>query len=89
MDKKSMGSFIAALRKAKGWTQKDLSELLHVSDKTVSRWETGDGAPDLALVPVLAELFGVTATSCCAASASRSKGLRRPRRSARSEKNGC
>ena len=60
MDKKSMGSFIAALRKAKGWTQKDLAELLHVSDKTVSRWETGDGAPDLALVPVLAELFGVS-----------------------------
>ena len=60
MDKKSMGSFIAALRKARGWTQKDLAELLHVSDKTVSRWETGDGAPDLALVPVLAELFGVS-----------------------------
>ena len=60
MDKKSMGSFIAALRKSKGWTQKDLAELLHVSDKTVSRWETGDGAPDLALVPVLAELFGVS-----------------------------
>lgn len=60
MDKKSMGSFIAALRKAKGWTQKDLAALLHVSDKTVSRWETGDGTPDLSLVPVLAELFGVT-----------------------------
>ena len=60
MDKKNMGSFIAVLRKAKGWTQKDLAELLHVSDKTVSRWETGDGAPDLALVPVLAELFGVS-----------------------------
>ena len=60
MDKKSVGSFIAALRKARGWTQKDLAELLHVSDKTVSRWETGDGAPDLALVPVLAELFGVS-----------------------------
>ena len=60
MDRKSIGSFIAALRKAKGMTQKDLAELLHVSDKTVSRWETGDGTPDLALIPVLAEIFGVT-----------------------------
>ena len=41
MDRKSIGSFIAVLRKAKGMTQKDLAELLHVSDKTVSRWETG------------------------------------------------
>ena len=60
MDRKSIGSFIAALRKAKGMTQKDLAMLLHVSDKTVSRWETGDGTPDLALIPVLAEIFGVT-----------------------------
>ena len=60
MDKKSIGAFIAALRKANGMTQKDLAELLHVSDKTVSRWEVGDGAPDLALIPVIAEIFGVT-----------------------------
>ncbi len=60
MDKKSIGSFIAALRRAKGMTQKELAELLHVSDKTVSRWEVGDGAPDLALIPVLAEIFGIT-----------------------------
>lgn len=60
MDKKSIGSFIAALRKAKGMTQKDLAGLLHVSDKTVSRWEVGEGTPDLALIPVLAEVFGVT-----------------------------
>ncbi len=60
MDKKSIGSFIAALRRAKGMTQKELAELLHVSDKTVSRWEVGDGTPDLALIPVLAEIFGVT-----------------------------
>lgn len=41
MDRKSIGAFIAALRKANGMTQKDLAELLHVSDKTVSRWEVG------------------------------------------------
>ena len=37
MDRKSIGAFIAALRKANGMTQKDLAELLHVSDNTVSR----------------------------------------------------
>ena len=39
MEKKTIGGFIAALRKANGMTQKDLAERLNVSDKTVSRWE--------------------------------------------------
>lgn len=60
MEKKTMGSFLAALRKASGMTQKDLAELLHVSDKAVSRWERDECAPDLALIPVIAEIFGVT-----------------------------
>ena len=60
MEKKTIGGFIAALRKANGMTQKELAEQLHVSDKTVSRWERDDGTPDLAVVPVLAEIFGVT-----------------------------
>ena len=60
MEKKTIGGFIAALRKANGMTQKDLAERLNVSDKTVSRWERDDGAPDLAAIPVIAEIFGVT-----------------------------
>ena len=60
MEKKTMGSFLSALRKASGMTQKDLAELLHVSDKAVSRWERDECAPDLALIPVIAEIFGVT-----------------------------
>ena len=60
MEKKTIGGFIAALRKANGMTQKDLAERLDVSDKTVSRWERDDGAPDLAVIPVIAEIFGVT-----------------------------
>lgn len=60
MEHNSLGSFIAALRKASGMTQKDLADRLHVSDKTVSRWERDDGAPDLSVIPVLAEIFGVT-----------------------------
>ena len=54
-----MGSFIAALRHSKGMTQRELAQLLHVSDKPVSRWETGEGAPDLALIPAIAEMDGV------------------------------
>ena len=60
MEKKTIGAFIAVLRKANGMTQKDLAERLNVSDKTVSRWERDDGAPDLSLIPVIAEIFGVT-----------------------------
>lgn len=60
MEKKTIGGFIAALRKASGMTQRDLADRLNVSDKTVSRWERDDGAPDLSLIPVIAEIFGVT-----------------------------
>lgn len=60
MEKKTIGSFIAVLRKANGMTQKELAEMLNVSDKTVSRWERDESAPDLTLIPVIAEIFGVT-----------------------------
>lgn len=60
MEKKTIGGFIAALRKANGMTQKDLADRLNVSDKTISRWERDDGAPDLSLIPVIAEIFDVT-----------------------------
>lgn len=60
MEKKTIGQFIAALRKVNGMTQKELAEQLHVSDKAVSRWERDESAPDLSLIPVIAEIFGVT-----------------------------
>ncbi len=60
MEKRSIGSFIAVLRKAKGLTQKQLAEQLNVSDKAVSRWERDEALPDLTLIPVLADIFGVT-----------------------------
>ena len=60
MEKKSMGSFLTALRKTSGLTQKQLAEKLNVSDKAVSRWERDECAPDLSLIPVLAEIYGVT-----------------------------
>ncbi len=61
MEKKTMGSFIAVLRKANGMTQRELAEKLNVSDKAVSRWERDECAPDLSLIPVIADIFGVTA----------------------------
>lgn len=61
MEKKTMGSFIAVLRKARGMTQRELAEKLNVSDKSVSRWERDETYPDLTLIPIIAELFGVTA----------------------------
>ena len=60
MEKKTIGKFIAVLRKANGMTQKDLADKLFVSDKTVSRWERDECDPDLSLIPAIAELFGIT-----------------------------
>jgi len=60
MEKKTIGTFISALRKANGLTQKQLAEKLNVSDKAVSRWERDEAMPDLTIIPVLAEIFGVT-----------------------------
>ena len=60
MEKKTIGKFISALRKANGMTQKELGEKLFVSDKTVSRWECDECTPELSLIPLIAEIFGIT-----------------------------
>lgn len=41
MDKRAFGAFVAQLRKEKGWTQRELADQLHITDKAVSKWETG------------------------------------------------
>ncbi len=58
--KKSIGQFIAALRKANGMTQQDIADRLNISNKAVSRWERDECAPDISLIPSLAELLGVS-----------------------------
>ncbi|MDD6800428.1 MAG: helix-turn-helix transcriptional regulator [Firmicutes bacterium] len=60
MAKNSIGQFIAALRKASGMTQQEVADRLNVSNKAVSRWERDECAPDLSVIPALAEMFGVT-----------------------------
>ena len=62
IDKKKFGAFISELRKEKGYTQKELAEKLFISDKAISKWETGVSIPDTALLIPLAELLDVTVT---------------------------
>ena len=61
MDIEKIGQFIAALRKSKGLTQQEVADRLGVTDKTVSKWECGNGLPDITAIPAIAELFEVTA----------------------------
>lgn len=60
MDAKATGLFITELRKQKGLTQKILAELLKVTDKAVSRWETGKGLPETSLLKPLSDILGVS-----------------------------
>lgn len=62
IDRRKFGAFLSALRKEKGFTQKELAERLYISDKAVSKWETGVSFPDTALLIPIADLFGVTVT---------------------------
>lgn len=60
MDQRKIGAFLKALRKEQGLTQEQLAELLHVSGRTVSRWETGSNMPDIGMLVELAEQFDVS-----------------------------
>ena len=51
---------IATLRTQSGWTQLELAEKLHYSDKAVSKWERGESIPDAYVLLKLSEIFGVT-----------------------------
>ncbi len=62
LDKEAFGMFLAALRREKGLTQRQLAGMLFVSDKAVSKWERGLSIPDPALLIPLAEALGVTVT---------------------------
>ena len=55
-----MGSFLAALRKAKGMTQQEVADRLNVSNKTISKWERDEGCPEIMMLPLIAELYSVT-----------------------------
>ena len=60
MDAPTFGAFLAETRRARGLTQRDLAERLHVTDKAVSRWERGVGLPDINTLEPLADALGLT-----------------------------
>lgn len=59
MDQVKTGKLIRSLRQQKSLTQLALAEMLGVSDKAVSKWERGCGAPDISLLPLLSQALGV------------------------------
>ncbi len=60
MTEREVGSRIAALRKEKNMTQSELADALGVSDKTVSKWETGGGYPDITMLSQISDRFDVS-----------------------------
>lgn len=60
MDAVKTGTLLRRLRQEKGMTQKETAQSLHISDKTVSKWETGHGCPDISMLQALSALFGVS-----------------------------
>ncbi len=60
MDYKKTGNFLKALRKECGYTQDDVAKKLMVSPKTISRWECGDGLPDINIISNVASIYNVT-----------------------------
>ena len=58
--KRTIASNIAHYRKECNLTQDELAELIFYSGKSVSKWERGDGVPDICVLVALADIFGVT-----------------------------
>lgn len=63
MNAKQTGKLIYQLRTEKNLTQKQLADMINVSDKAVSKWERGDGCPDVSIIPILANSLEVDVES--------------------------
>lgn len=59
MDQIKIGRFIAEMRKLRGLTQRELAEMLGISDKSVSKWECGNGMPDISLMLPICEILKI------------------------------
>lgn len=60
MDKEKTGQLITELRKEKGFTQKELADILNVTDKAVSKWERGLSFPDISMLEPLSEVLDIS-----------------------------
>ena len=60
MDQIKIGKFISGRRKEQGLTQRQLAEKLAVSDKTISKWECGNGLPEVSLMLPLCEVLSIS-----------------------------
>lgn len=78
MDTMKTGAYLAALRKAANMTQQDVADRLGVSNKTVSKWESGGGFPDIVILPALSELYGVSADALLAGEPAAAREEARP-----------
>ena len=69
------GAVIKELREKKKLTQAELAEKLHVSDKTISKWETAKGYPDITLLEPIAAVFGVSVAELISGNAIRNRNV--------------
>lgn len=60
MNQTEIGKFIAKSRKEKNLTQAHLAEKLNITDRAVSKWETGKSLPDSSIMLELCEILGIT-----------------------------
>ena len=60
MDQIKVGKFIAECRKKQGFLQKDIAARLGISEKTVSKWECGNGLPEVVYMEPLCRILGIT-----------------------------
>ena len=60
MDQEKIGKFIAECRKNKNMTQADLAEKLNITDRAISKWETGKGMPDSSIMLELCERLDIS-----------------------------
>lgn len=60
MDQKKIGNLLKKLRSEKGLTQEQFAEILNVSNRTVSRWETGSNMPDISLLVEIADFYDIS-----------------------------
>lgn len=60
MNQKKTGSFIGSMRREKGYTQNQIAEMMGISEKTVSKWECGNGLPEVSLMLPLCDLLGIS-----------------------------